>query len=63
MYCQLVKDAKLILNSLSNWKSNHVHRNINGAAHILAKLASKNVIDEIPDCICDIVQAEQIASA
>jgi hypothetical protein len=41
----------------------YVRRNINGAAHILAKLATKNVIDEIPDCICDIVQAEQIASA
>jgi hypothetical protein len=63
MYCQLVEDAKLILNSLSNRKSNHVRRNINGAAHILPKLATKNVIDEIPNCICDIVQADQIASA
>jgi hypothetical protein len=66
-YGHLIEDAKLILNSLSNWKPNLVHRNINVVAHLLAKLATQSVIDriwrdEISNCICDIVQAEQIAS-
>ena len=67
-YGQLVEDAKLILNSLPNWQPNHVRRNLNGAAHRLEKLATRHIIDrvwrnEIPNCICDIIQAEQIALA
>ena len=66
-YGHLVENAKLIFNSLLNWKPNHVRRNVNGAAHILAKLATRHIIDhvwrdKIPDCIYDIVQAEQFAS-
>ncbi|XP_059446658.1 uncharacterized protein LOC132178227 [Corylus avellana] len=67
-YGQLVEDAKLILTSLMNWKPNYVRRNVNGAAHILAKMATRHIVDcvwrdGILDCICDIIQAEQIASA
>jgi ribonuclease HI len=59
----LVDDMRLVLQSMTEWKAAHVRREANGAAHILAKLATRNVIDQIwmystPDCICDIVLQE-----
>ena len=46
-YRQLVEDAKLIFNSILNWQPNHVRWNVNGAAHILAKLATRHIIDHV----------------
>ena len=59
-YGQLVKDAKLILNSLLNWQPNHICRNLNGEVFRLAKLVTRHIINriwrnKIPNCICDII--------
>jgi ribonuclease HI len=62
-YGQLVEDARLILGSLSSWKTTHVRRNTNGGACSLAKLATKNVMDRTWKDICDIVKVKQIALA
>ena len=48
---------------MSGWKATHARREANGAAHVLARLATRNIIDQTwmlstPDCICDIVLQE-----
>lgn len=63
----IIDDTKLLLGSFIDWQANHVRRMLNTAAHRLAKMASKAVIDKcwrdgIPECICYIVHVENTIS-
>lgn len=63
---QLMEDIRGVLNTLQDWKICHVKREVNGIAHILAKIAVQRVIDhawieETPICIVDNVLFEQNA--
>jgi hypothetical protein len=58
---------RMMLRNVSSWRAVHVRMSANGAAHGLAKLTTRNVIDRIwtssiPNCICDIVLQDQIGS-
>jgi ribonuclease HI len=62
----IVDGIKLGLSQLRSWQINHVKRDANSAAHVLAREAIKNVIDrvwveETPNCIYGIVLREQFA--
>jgi hypothetical protein len=64
----LVEDIKVSLGNFSQWKIEFVRRGSNSAAHCLAKLAMRNVIErtwenELLDCIRDTVLLEQAALA
>jgi hypothetical protein len=65
-YGQIVEDIKLVLQSLRKWKVSHTKRDGNNAVHALAKEASRTVtdntwIEEVPNCISNIVILEQSA--
>jgi ribonuclease HI len=67
-YGQLVADAKGILIMLRSWQICHTNREANCAAHGLAKVAVKQIMDrvwieDIPMCIRDIVILELLALA
>jgi hypothetical protein len=54
-----------VLGSLRNWNIRHVNREVNFAAHGLAKNAIRIFMDnvwleELPNCIRDIVILEQL---
>jgi ribonuclease HI len=60
----LVAGARTLLNGFNNWDINYVRRNVNFAAHHIAKMAvnvgiDKEWLGEIPDCILNIIQGEQ----
>jgi hypothetical protein len=60
----LIDGIKEILGKLRPWRVEHVKGDANSTAHILAREAFPCVIDwvwveEIPNCICDIVTKEQ----
>ena len=62
-YEQIVEDTKMVLRSLRQWKICHVKREANGAAHGLAKEASRSIMDiiwieETPACIPNTVLLE-----
>ena len=38
-------DTRLVLQFMTGWKATHVRREINDAAHILVRLAIRNIID------------------
>jgi hypothetical protein len=66
-YGHIIDDTKMQLASIVDWQANHVRRTLNTAAHGLAKVASKAVMDKVwrdvvLKCICDIVPVEQIIS-
>lgn len=59
----IVDDMRLALQEMIRWRAVHARREANGAAHSLARLASRNVIDRtwinsVPECICDTVLQE-----
>jgi hypothetical protein len=61
-----VDDTWRLLRSLSRWKCVFTHREVNEAAHRLAKVAATDISDRIwrdqtPHCISDIVLMEQLA--
>ena len=43
----IVDDIKAMLSEFSRWQVAHVRRGANGAAHGLAKLAIRNVLDRV----------------
>jgi hypothetical protein len=52
------------MNNLQNWKVHHVRRNLNGAAHRLAKEAlslreAHYSLEKISLCIADIIVVER----
>ena len=60
----LRKLVKWVLNCLHSWKVNHVKRNLNEAAHRLAKkvlspTVKKGLIEEIPLCISNIISIKR----
>jgi hypothetical protein len=44
---QIVRDIRIILNSLSSWQIHHISRIVNNAAHNLVKAAVKHIIDHL----------------
>ncbi|XP_059429871.1 uncharacterized protein LOC132163564 isoform X2 [Corylus avellana] len=63
---QIVADIRVVLNSRRSWMVMHTKRNVNQAAHGLAKHAVRNQMDriwieEIPSCISNIVVLEHSA--
>lgn len=60
----LIDEIKEVLGKLRLWRIEHVKRDTNSAAHILAREVFSCVIDkvwdeEISNCICDILTNEQ----
>jgi hypothetical protein len=65
-YGHLIEESRGVLNNLYSWKVNHVKRNLNETVHRLAKDAlpltvEKELIEEIPICISDIIFVERSA--
>jgi hypothetical protein len=65
-YGHIIDDIREILNCIQSWQIGNVSRVVNSAAHNLAKTTVKQVIDrvwieEISNCICDLVLLEQLA--
>jgi hypothetical protein len=63
-YGHVIDEIKELLISFTSWKALHVRRYRNTAAHILAKQASKGVMDKVwwgftLEYILDIVRADQ----
>ena len=61
-----MEDTRGLLQFFHEWRVNHVKREVNMAAHRLARQALLHVIDrvwldEIPNCICDTVLRGQYA--
>jgi hypothetical protein len=61
---QLMKNIRMILDSLFSWQIHHISRVANNETHGLTEAVAKHIIDqvwmeEISDCICDIVLLEQ----
>jgi ribonuclease HI len=59
-------DAKLLLHDFIHWEINYASREANFVAHNLAKLAAflglgRQWVDEIPNCISEIIRVEQVA--
>jgi ribonuclease HI len=66
-YGQLMDDTKMLLRSFSNWECCYVSRYLNRAAHDLARLACRQIIektwvDVIPEAIRDVILMEQSVS-
>jgi ribonuclease HI len=60
----IVEDMQYLLRNFTQWKVDVVSRDANNAAHTLAKLAvshgeNRTWLGVIPECICEIVLAEQ----
>lgn len=67
MFGQLIEDTKIMINSLQASEVKHTRRDANTAAHLLAKLALMQSIDQVwleecPSSIQSIVLAEQDSS-
>lgn len=65
-YGHIIEEALEALNWLQAWNVNHVRRQLNGAAHGLAKEAlslsmENDLIEEVPIFIFDIISAERCA--
>jgi ribonuclease HI len=63
----IVEDMQHLLRNFTQWKVDVVSRDANNAAHTLAKLAAshgetRTWLGVIPECICEIVLAEQSTS-
>jgi hypothetical protein len=66
MYGHIIDDIREVLNCMQYWQIGHVSRVVNFVAHSLAKAGVKQVInqvwmEEISNCICDLVLLEQLA--
>ena len=62
----LIGDIKTVLHDFQQWRMVYVRREVNRAAHELARLTVRNVMDkvwtrEVPDCIRDIIVSDQLA--
>jgi hypothetical protein len=49
-YGHVIEDTKNVLSSMAIWRSSHVGRESNNAAHVLAKMAVNHVIDWLDSC-------------
>lgn len=64
VYGHLIEETKGILHNMQNWKVHHVRRNLNGAAHLLIRVAlflskAHVCVEETPQCIYDIIVVER----
>ena len=62
----LVDDIRVDLKHFTHWKLSYMRRGANQAAHLLAKLATRQEIEKLwtsvpPDCIVETIVAEQSA--
>ena len=62
-YGQIIEDIRVVLGSRRSWRVCHTKREANGAAHGLAKEATRDFINKIwledtPSCISHIVNLE-----
>jgi hypothetical protein len=46
-YGLLLDDTQVVIESFHKWRVSHVRQEFNKAAHVLAKLATKHVIDRV----------------
>jgi hypothetical protein len=64
IYDHLIEETRGVLQNMQKWKVHHVKRNLNGAAHQLAKVAlsmrdAHVCLEETPHCIYDIIVVER----
>jgi ribonuclease HI len=67
-YGQVLDDAKIVLKGFIGWEVCHIKRELNMAAHRLAKEASKKFsekvwLEETPNSIIDLINLERLALA
>jgi hypothetical protein len=62
-YGHIIEGTRTILQTIPKWTCQHVNRKANTAAHTMAHLAIKTIIDRIwvgdkPSFVCDVIERE-----